>query len=77
MEIHALVKRKRRIRMGKGFSRGELKAVNLSIKEALKLKIPIDSRRSTTHKENIDILKSFLAGNIKSRRSLKPKKEIN
>jgi len=77
MEIHALVKRKRRIRVGKGFSRGELRAVNLSIKEALKLKIPIDPRRSTTHKENIDALKSFLAKILKSKGSPKSTGKID
>jgi len=48
-------------RLGKGFSLGELKGVNLSLKQALKLEIPVDSRRKTVHEENVKALKKFLA----------------
>jgi len=61
MKLQALVKRKRRIRAGRGFSKGELREVNLSLKEARELGIPVDIRRSTRHDENIEILKSYLA----------------
>jgi len=61
VKIQAIVRRKRKVRKGKGFSRGELKAVNLSVKEARKLGIPVDERRSTTHDENVKTLKKFLA----------------
>jgi len=61
MKLQALVKRKRRIRAGRGFSRGELREVNLSVREALNLGIPVDVRRSTRHDENVEILKSYLA----------------
>ncbi len=62
MTIKAIVYRKRgKKRFGKGFSRGELKAVGLSFKEALTLKIPIDMRRRTSHEENIKALKNYLA----------------
>lgn len=47
-------------RYGKGFSGEELKTVGLSFKEALKLGIPIDSKRRTSHEENVDAIKSFL-----------------
>ena len=70
MKIQAIVKRKRRIRAGRGFSRGELREVNLSVKEALKLGIPVDIRRSTVHDENIDVLKSFLAETLQAKKSL-------
>mgnify|MGYP000156112916 CR=1 FL=1 len=72
MKIQALVKRKRRIRVGRGFSKMELKAVNLSVREALKLGIPIDPRRSTMHSENIETLKSFLKENIQVKKPTKP-----
>jgi large subunit ribosomal protein L13e len=49
-------------RYGKGFSKQELKKAGLSFTEALKLGIPIDSRRKTAHEENINIIKSFLEG---------------
>ena len=47
-------------RNGKGFSREELKKAGLSFKEALRLHIPIDSRRRTAHEENVKAVKNFL-----------------
>ena len=47
-------------RIGRGFSKGELEAVGLTFKEALRLGIPIDRRRRTTHEWNIEILKEYL-----------------
>lgn len=75
MKIQAIVKRKRRIRAGRGFSRGELREVNISVKEALKLRIPVDIRRSTRHDENINILKSFLAESLQAEKAPTPVKE--
>ena len=67
MKLKAIVMRKRRIRVGKGFSRDELKAVGLSVKQALKMGIPVDVRRSTMHEENVETLKSFLAETMKGK----------
>jgi hypothetical protein len=61
MEVYAVVHRQRKSRKGKGFSRGELKEVGLSIKQALKLGIQIDPRRSTRHGENVKTLKTYLS----------------
>ena len=47
-------------RHGKGFSRQELKRAGLSLKEALKFGIPLDSRRRTTYEENVEVVKNFL-----------------
>ena len=47
-------------RSGKGFSREELKTSGLSLKKALKLGIPIDSRRKSSHEENVQLIKTFL-----------------
>jgi large subunit ribosomal protein L13e len=47
-------------RYGKGFSREELKKAGLSFKEALKLSIPIDPKRRTTHEENVEAIKTLL-----------------
>jgi predicted flap endonuclease-1-like 5' DNA nuclease len=58
MTIHAIVKRKSKKRVGKGFSKEELKEVGLSCAEALNLDIPIDTRRSTKHDENMQTLKT-------------------
>ena len=54
-------------RLGKGFSLGELKGVKLSLKQALKLGIPVDSRRKTAHEENVKALKEFLAALVKTK----------
>jgi len=61
-EIHPVVYKPGtdKIRIGRGFSIGELKEAGLSISEAKKLGLYIDRRRKSIHKENIDILKDFL-----------------
>jgi large subunit ribosomal protein L13e len=64
-------KRDRKQRYGKGFSREELKKAGLSLKEALKLNIPVDSRRKTAHKENVNTVKRFLKS---EKKTSKPKK---
>lgn len=61
MMLNAIVYRRGKKRAGKGFSREELKAVGLSLKEALALKIPVDPRRRTKHEENIKALKEYLS----------------
>jgi len=58
-------------RCGKGFSREELKKVRLSLREAVKLSIPIDSRRKTIHEENVNTIKRFLKS---KKKTSKPKK---
>jgi predicted flap endonuclease-1-like 5' DNA nuclease len=60
MSIYAVVKRKNRESKGKGFSRSELKEVYLSTSEALKLSIPIDTRRSTKHEKNVQTLRVYI-----------------
>jgi large subunit ribosomal protein L13e len=47
-------------RYGKGFSREELKKAGISLREAIKLRIPVDFRRKTIHNENIEAVKAFL-----------------
>jgi len=61
MKIQAVVWRKIKARKGKGFSRAELKEIGLSIRQALKLRIPIDTRRRTKREENIEALKRCLS----------------
>ena len=53
-------------REGRGFSKGELKAVGISIREAKKLGIAYDKRRKSTKEENIKMLKEFLTKARKS-----------
>ncbi len=61
-------------RYGKGFSREELKKVGLSFKEALKLGIPVDFRRRTVHKENVNTIKGFLKSKKAASKSKKRRK---
>ncbi len=48
------------IRMGRGYSIGELKAANINISLAKQLNIPLDLRRRSVHKENVENLKKVL-----------------
>ena len=61
-------------RSGKGFSREELKKAGLSLKEALRLGIPVDSRRRTVHEDNINAVKKFLEGKKAASKSKKRRK---
>ena len=61
-------------RCGKGFSGEELKKAGLSFKDALRLGIPIDSKRRTAHEENVEVIKSFLGSmKVKTKRKGKSK----
>jgi large subunit ribosomal protein L13e len=73
MSIQAIVKRNRKLRNGKGFSQDELKEMGLSFKQALKMGIPIDTRRSTKHEDNMEILKAHLGA---ARLDRKKQKEV-
>ncbi len=55
-----VVKRLGETRKGRGFSRDELRAVGLDFSRALKLQLPIDTRRKTKHDQNVKSLKQFL-----------------
>jgi len=61
-------------RCGKGFSREELKKARLSRREAVKLSIPIDSRRKTIHEENVNTIKELLKNKKKASKPKKKKK---
>ncbi len=74
MSIYAVVKRKNRESKGKGFSRSELKELYLSTTEALKLSVPIDTRRSTKHEKNVQTLRDYIES-LKQESSL-PKETV-
>jgi len=61
-------KRGGRTRGGRGFSRDELREVEVDLKQALKLGIPIDLRRKTKHEENVKMLKKHLRSLVKRKR---------
>jgi large subunit ribosomal protein L13e len=49
------------IREGRGFSVAEVQAAGLNPGEAEILGIPVDLRRKSTHEENVEILKEYVA----------------
>jgi ribosomal protein L13E len=58
-------------RFGRGFSREELKKAGSSLKEAVKLGLPVDDKRKTVHDENVEAAKTLLH---ERRHASKPKK---
>lgn len=50
----------RPLKVGRGFSEGEVKALGLTVKEARLLGIYVDERRKTVHPENVEALRSWL-----------------
>jgi large subunit ribosomal protein L13e len=55
------------VKEGKGFSLGELSKAEISLEIAKKAGLSIDSRRRSTHEENIKILKEWLGKVDKSK----------
>jgi ribosomal protein L13E len=47
-------------RLGRGFSREELKKAGSSLKEAVRLGLPVDEKRKTAHDENVAAAKTSL-----------------
>jgi ribosomal protein L13E len=60
MEVWAIVQRKNRTRKAKGFSRAELKEVDIDPRSAIRLGLPVDPRRRSKHEENIKLLRRYL-----------------
>ena len=58
--LSPIIESNKKIREGKGFSLDELKEVDLTAGRAKQIGIPVDTRRKTSHEENINLLKEFL-----------------
>lgn len=58
--IAAVRKKDGRPKEGHGFSLEELRNAELNVKKALKLRIPVDLRRRSSHEENVETLKAHL-----------------
>ena len=66
----------RKQRLGKGFSREEIKKADSNPAEALRFGLRVDSKRKTAHEENVEALKAYLTGKkaaAKARAAAKPK----
>jgi len=63
-------------RTGRGFSRKELEKAGVSPTEALRIGLPIDMRRRTSHEENVKLAKHHLKRTPRKRQS-KPKKRAS
>ena len=48
-------------RKGRGFTKSELVAAELNIKEARSMGLMVDIRRKTHHEENVELLKKYVA----------------
>lgn len=71
--IEPIVERGIRTRDGKGFSKQELMAVDLTLGRAKTMGIPMDHRRGSSHPENIKTLQEFLRDNKNLEKVPKPK----
>lgn len=47
-------------RNGRGFSSKELEKTGLTLRQALRVRLPVDARRRTVHDENVKLLKQRL-----------------
>ncbi len=47
-------------RRGRGFSRGELKEAGISLRQAVLIELPVDSRRRTVNATNVKLIKRLL-----------------
>lgn len=65
-------------RGGRGFSRGELKKAGISLRQALRLKLPVDVRRRSAHDENVKLVKQQLQSLLKrEKKALKAKRKVS
>ena len=56
-----ILKPDERKRLGRGFSREEIKKAEVNLAVARSIELPIDMRRRTAHDENIEAIKAYAA----------------
>jgi ribosomal protein L13E len=56
-----ILKPDERKRVGRAFSREELKKAGVNLQEARRIELPIDFRRRTAHDENVEAIKAYAA----------------
>jgi len=59
-KVHIIYKNQSKIRRGRGFSRGELEAAGLSVKETLWMGLPVDTLRQSVREDNIESLRMIM-----------------
>ncbi len=57
-------------RLGKGFSREELKKAGVNLAVARAIELPIDMRRRTIHDENVEAIKAYAAEEKNKRKTV-------
>ena len=67
-----ILKPDERQKVGRGFSREELKKAGVNLQEARTIELPIDMRRRTAHVENVEAIKIY-AAQEKAKKAAKPK----
>ncbi|MCJ7771402.1 ribosomal protein L13e, partial [Candidatus Bathyarchaeota archaeon] len=60
MGVISVAKRNMKTRKAKGFSKKELKEAEISLDEALRHGIPVDTRRSSKYEDNVQTLRTFM-----------------
>lgn len=62
-QLHPMIKGKKKMRKGRGFSNKEIMDAGIDIKDVAYLSISYDKRRKSTHQINIEALKKLKRGN--------------
>jgi large subunit ribosomal protein L13e len=65
-----ILKPDERKRIGRGFSREELKKAGISLAVARAIELPIDMRRRTAHDDNVEAIKAYAAKEKAERKAM-------
>jgi ERCC4-type nuclease len=59
-KVHIIYKNQSKNRRGRGFSRGELEAAGITVKESLWMGLPVDTMRKSVREDNIESLRTIM-----------------